>query len=128
MLIVLVVPHPLSITVPLLPLTVYGIPLVPDTVFDVGVTLVIPPPRVARMAVDDWRLRSTPVSGVAVAWTLTSRGVTEAILGTRSADQIEGWIDAATLLLSCANSGEIATAIGRTGAGYGPQLPGALAA
>jgi aryl-alcohol dehydrogenase-like predicted oxidoreductase len=65
---------------------------------------------------------------VAVAWTLTSRGVAGAIVGASSADQIEGWIDAATLVLSRANLGEVVTAIGRTGAGDRPQLPAALAA
>jgi aryl-alcohol dehydrogenase-like predicted oxidoreductase len=67
-------------------------------------------------------------SAVAVAWTLTSRGVAGAIVGASSADQIEGWIDAATLVLSRANLGEVVTAIGRTGAGDRPQLPAALAA
>lgn len=85
-------------------------------------------PGVARIAAGDAELRSTTVSDVAVAWTLTSRGVAEAILGAGSADQIEGWIDAATLLLSRANPGEIATAIGLAGAGHALQLPAALAA
>jgi aryl-alcohol dehydrogenase-like predicted oxidoreductase len=67
-------------------------------------------------------------SAVAVAWTLTSRGVAGAIVGASSADQIEGWIDAVTLVLSRANLGEIVTAIGRTGAGHRPQLPATLAA
>jgi aryl-alcohol dehydrogenase-like predicted oxidoreductase len=66
-------------------------------------------------------------SAVAVAWTLESRGVAGAIVGASSADQIESWIDAATLVLSRANLGEIATAVGRTGTGHRPQLPSALA-
>jgi aryl-alcohol dehydrogenase-like predicted oxidoreductase len=70
----------------------------------------------------------TTASPVAVAWTLTSRGVAGAIVGASSADQIEGWIDAVTLVLSRANLGEIVTAIGRTGAGHRPQLPATLAA
>ena len=69
-----------------------------------------------------------PASAVAVTWTLTSRGVAGAIVGAGSADQIEGWVDAVTLVLSRANLGEIVTAIGRTGAGHGPQLPSVLAA
>jgi aryl-alcohol dehydrogenase-like predicted oxidoreductase len=71
---------------------------------------------------------TTPASAVAVTWTLTSRGVAGAIVGAGSADQIEGWVDAVTLVLGRANLGEIVTAIGRTGAGHGPQLPAALAA
>jgi aryl-alcohol dehydrogenase-like predicted oxidoreductase len=71
---------------------------------------------------------TTPASAVVAAWTLTSRGVAGAIVGAGSADQIEGWIDAATLVLNRANLGEIATAIGRTGARRGPQIPAVLAA
>jgi hypothetical protein len=58
--------------------------------------------RVAGMAADDWRLRS--------------------------ADQISGWIDAATLILTNTDLDEIAAAIARTGAGHGPPIPTALAA
>jgi aryl-alcohol dehydrogenase-like predicted oxidoreductase len=71
---------------------------------------------------------TTPASAVVAAWTLTSRGVAGAIVGAGSSDQIDGWIDAATLVLSRANLGEIVTAIGRTGARHGPQLPAVLAA
>jgi aryl-alcohol dehydrogenase-like predicted oxidoreductase len=67
-------------------------------------------------------------SAVVVAWTLTSPGVAGAIVGAGSAEKIEGWIDAATLVLSRANMGEIVTAIGRTGTGNRPQLPAVLAA
>jgi aryl-alcohol dehydrogenase-like predicted oxidoreductase len=69
-----------------------------------------------------------PASAVAVTWTLTSRGVAGAIVGAGSADQIAGWVDAVTLVLSRANLGEIVMAIGRTGARHGPQLSAALAA
>ncbi|MDB4884527.1 MAG: putative aldo/keto reductase [Gemmatimonadetes bacterium] len=112
------------------------------------------PARVARMAKDDWRRSSadfqspqlernialrnaldpvadrhdTSVSAVAIAWTLAWRGITGAIVGARSADQIEGWIDAAKLTLTRADLVEIATAIERTGAGRGPQVPATLAA
>jgi aryl-alcohol dehydrogenase-like predicted oxidoreductase len=71
---------------------------------------------------------TTPASVVVAAWTLTSRGVAGAIVGAGSSDQIDGWIDAATLVLSRANLGEIATAIGRAGARRGPQIPAVLAA
>lgn len=67
-------------------------------------------------------------SAVAIAWTLTARGVVEAIVGAGAADQIESWIDAVTLVLTRANLGEIVTAIGRTGAGHSAQLPATLAA
>jgi aryl-alcohol dehydrogenase-like predicted oxidoreductase len=69
-----------------------------------------------------------PASAVAVAWTLTSRGVAGTIVGAGWSDQIDGWVDAATLVLSRANLGEIVTAIGRTGTHRGPELPAVLAA
>jgi hypothetical protein len=49
-------------------------------------------------------------------------------IDTAAVDQVDGWIDAATLVLSSADLHDIATAIADTGAGHGPQLPAALAA
>jgi len=65
----------------------------------------------------------TTVSAVAVAWTLAWRGVSGAIVGARSASQVDGWIDAATLELTRDDLREIAAVIERTGAGSGPSLP-----
>ncbi|PYO99049.1 MAG: aldo/keto reductase [Gemmatimonadetes bacterium] len=105
--------------------------------------------RVVGLAPDDWRRRSpqfqqpalsrnlalrdalkpiarrhgTTVSAVAVAWTLAWPGVTGAIVGARTAAQVDGWIGAATLALTAADLDEIATAITRTGAGTGPTRP-----
>jgi aryl-alcohol dehydrogenase-like predicted oxidoreductase len=105
--------------------------------------------RVARMANDDWRRRSpefnlpnlnrnlalrddlkkiakrygTSVSSVAIAWTLSWPGVTAAIVGARSPEQVEGWIDASNLELSPTDLDEIAEAINRRGAGTGPSAP-----
>jgi aryl-alcohol dehydrogenase-like predicted oxidoreductase len=105
--------------------------------------------RVRKLAADDWRRRAsdfqqpnlgknlalrdalrpisqrhdTTVSAVAVAWTLAWPGVTGAIVGARSPQQIDGWIRAATLELSAADLDEIASAIARTGAGAGPTQP-----
>jgi aryl-alcohol dehydrogenase-like predicted oxidoreductase len=105
--------------------------------------------RVKKMAADDWRPRSpnfqtpklernialrdalipiarrhnTTVSSVAVAWTLIWPGVTGAIVGARSAEQVDGWIGAATLTLTAQDLDEIALAIERTGAGTGPTRP-----
>jgi aryl-alcohol dehydrogenase-like predicted oxidoreductase len=105
--------------------------------------------RVSAFAADDWRRRSaefqhpklgrnlalrdalqpiarryhTTVSAVAVAWVLAWPGVTGAIVGARSADQVDGWIGAATLDLTTADLNSIATAIARTGAGGGPLRP-----
>jgi len=110
--------------------------------------------RVAALAPDDWRRRATEfkepnlsrnlalrdalrpiarrygatVSAVAVAWTLGWPGVTGAIVGARSAEQVDGWIRAATLELSAEDLEEIASAIARTKAGAGPAKPtGAVA-
>jgi aryl-alcohol dehydrogenase-like predicted oxidoreductase len=106
--------------------------------------------RVRRMAGDDWRrhasefqfprlernltlrdaLRpiaarlSTTVAAVAIGWVLAWSGVTGAIVGARSATQVDGWIGGATLSLSHADLEEIAAAIARTGAGKGPTRPG----
>src|SRR5437016_368454 len=105
--------------------------------------------RVAALAPDDWRRRSpqfqqpalgknlalrdalkpiarrhgTTVSAVAVAWTLAWPGVSGAIVGARTAAQVDGWIGAATLELTAADLDEIAAAITRTGAGTGPTRP-----
>ena len=70
----------------------------------------------------------TTVSAVAVAWTLAWEGVTGAIVGARSANQIDGWIDAATLDLTGADLAEIDAALRRVGAGHGPTRPALLAA
>jgi aryl-alcohol dehydrogenase-like predicted oxidoreductase len=105
--------------------------------------------RVARMADDDWRRRSpefnspnlernvalrdalrpiaqrhgTSASSVAIAWTLSWPGVTAAIVGARSPEQVDGWIDAGNLELTQDDLDEIAEAIRRTGAGSGPASP-----
>ena len=105
--------------------------------------------RIAGLADDDWRRRSpefqpprlarnlalrdalrpvarrhgATVSAVAVAWTLAWPGVSGAIVGARSARQVEGWIGAAALQLTAADLDEIAAAIERTGAGAGPTRP-----
>jgi aryl-alcohol dehydrogenase-like predicted oxidoreductase len=105
--------------------------------------------RIDALAEDDWRRRSpefkpprlnrnlalrdalrpiaerhgTPVSAVAIAWTLAWPGVTAAIVGARAPEQVDGWIGAATLELTLADLDEIAQAIGQAGAGSGPALP-----
>jgi aryl-alcohol dehydrogenase-like predicted oxidoreductase len=105
--------------------------------------------RVARMPQDDWRRRSpefnrpnlnrnlalrdalrpiaqrhgTSVSSVAIAWVLSWPGVTGAIVGARSPEQVDGWIGAANLELTPADLEEIMRAIERTLAGTGPSAP-----
>lgn len=107
--------------------------------------------RIDGMAADDWRrggaefqsprlernlalrdaLRSvasrhgSTVAAVAIAWVLAWPGITGAIVGARSAAQVDGWIGGASLTLSPAELDEIAAAITRTGAGKGPNRPGA---
>lgn len=107
------------------------------------------PERVARFAADDWRRRGeqfqepalsrnlalrdalapvarrhgTTIAAVAVSWTLAWPGISGAIVGARSAEQVDGWIGAATLTLTPADLDEIAAAIRRTGAGAGPDRP-----
>jgi len=105
--------------------------------------------RIARMADDDWRkngpyfqepalsrnlqLRDslrpiakqhgTTVSSIAVAWTLAWPGVTGAIVGARSAAQVDGWIGAGRIELGARDLEEIAGAIERSQAGSGPIRP-----
>jgi aryl-alcohol dehydrogenase-like predicted oxidoreductase len=105
--------------------------------------------RVKTMADDDWRKKSanfqtprleknitlrdalkpiarrhnTSVGAVAVAWTLAWPAVTGAIVGARSAEQVDGWIDAATLVLTAGDLEEIASAITRLDVGSGPTRP-----
>ena len=55
------------------------------------------------------RLRSAQASA-AVAWTLGFRGVTGAIVGARSPEQIDGWIDGASLELTPEDYAEVASA------------------
>jgi len=105
--------------------------------------------RVAAMPADDWRRRAphfqepnlsrnlalrdalgpiaakrgVNVGAIAVAWTLAWPGVTGAIVGARSPEQVDGWIAAAGLELDAGELTEIAGALERTGAGFGPLRP-----
>ncbi len=105
--------------------------------------------RAASLPANDWRSRDAEFNGlalrrnlrlaeamrdvadrrgvtpgaVAVAWTLAWPGVTGAIVGARSANQVDGWLDAATLTLTHSELDEIAAAIDRTGVGTGPSRP-----
>jgi len=105
--------------------------------------------RARNLPKDDWRSRSPEFSGghlkrnlelaaslkpvadrhdtttaaVALAWTLAWRGVSGAIVGARSPQQVDGWIGAATLELTPRDLDDIAAAIRRTAAGTGPAAP-----
>ena len=105
--------------------------------------------RVEQMASDDWRrgnvefqeprlsrnlrlrdaLRpvaarhAVSVAAVAVAWTLSFRGVSGTIVGARSREQVDGWIGAGNLTLEPRDLAEIALALERTRAGAGPRRP-----
>jgi aryl-alcohol dehydrogenase-like predicted oxidoreductase len=101
--------------------------------------------RVSSLADDDWRRHApefeeprlgrnlhlrdalapianrhdTSVSSIAIAWTLASPGVTGAIVGARTPKQVDGWIGAASIVLTPQDLDDIASAIQRTGAGIG---------
>lgn len=105
--------------------------------------------RIASLPQDDWRRRSpdfkpprlgrnlelrnalrpiaqrhgATVSAVAIAWTLAWPGVTGAIVGARSPDQVDGWVGAAALELTLDDLDQIALAVAHAGAGAGPALP-----
>jgi aryl-alcohol dehydrogenase-like predicted oxidoreductase len=104
--------------------------------------------RVERMAAEDWRRRNpefreplvsrnlalrdalkpiasrhgVSVGAVAVAWTLSWPGVSGAIVGARSPEQVDGWIAAGNLTLEVRDLAEIAAALERTRAGSGPPF------
>jgi aryl-alcohol dehydrogenase-like predicted oxidoreductase len=102
--------------------------------------------RVEKLAPGDWRRRSpefqpprlqanlalrdalrpiaakrgVSVGALAVAWTLAWPGVSGAIVGARSPEQVDGWIGAASLKLDAGDLDAVAAAIKRSGAGSGP--------
>jgi aryl-alcohol dehydrogenase-like predicted oxidoreductase len=63
----------------------------------------------------------TTPAAVAVAWTLGWPGVSGAIVGARSPEQVDGWIGAADLELDDADVEAVRNAVQRTGAGAGPD-------
>jgi len=63
------------------------------------------------------------VGVLAIAWVLAWPAVTGAIVGARSAEQVDGWIGAAKVRLSESELDEIAAIIAATGAGEGPARP-----
>jgi aryl-alcohol dehydrogenase-like predicted oxidoreductase len=63
---------------------------------------------------------SRSVSAVAIAWVLAWPGVTGAIVGARTPAQVDGWIGAASVVLTPQDLDEIAASIQRTKAGAGP--------
>lgn len=105
--------------------------------------------RVGSLATDDWRRRGaqfqqpnlgrnlalrdslrglaeeygTSVAAIAIAWVLAWPGVTGAIVGARSPEQVDAWIGAASLELKPEDMDEIADAMAETGAGNGPINP-----
>ncbi len=105
--------------------------------------------RVSSLAEDDWRRRSADfrppaigrnlglrdalrpiarrhgasVSSIAIAWDLSWPGVTAAIVGARTPEQVDGWIGGASVQLTPEDLDEIASAIERTQAGSGPARP-----
>lgn len=62
-------------------------------------------------------------AAVAIAWTLAWPGVTGAIVGARSAAQVDAVLGAAELELDSDDMADIAHAIELTGAGFGPLRP-----
>ena len=87
------------------------------------------PPRFAKNLAlrDALRPLSTrhgvSVGEIAIAWVLAWPAVTGAIVGARSAAQVDGWIGAASLELSSSDLDEVAAAIQASGAGEGPLCP-----
>jgi aryl-alcohol dehydrogenase-like predicted oxidoreductase len=66
------------------------------------------------------RRHDVSVAAIAVAWTLSWPGVSGAIVGGRSPEQVAGWVGASGLQLTDADLDEITAAVESTGAGQGP--------
>ncbi len=105
--------------------------------------------RSAALPKDDWRSRSPDFTGdglarnlqvaaalqpvaekhgvsqaaAAVAWTLAWPGVTGAIVGARTAAQVNGWVAAGSLTLDADDLAAVGQAISASGAGEGPAAP-----
>jgi aryl-alcohol dehydrogenase-like predicted oxidoreductase len=87
-----------------------------------------PPKLQANLALRDALLpiaarHGVSAGAVAIAWTLAWPGMSGAIVGARSPEQVDGWITAASLTLDPADLVAIAAALARTGAGAGPTRP-----
>lgn len=102
--------------------------------------------RVQQLPADDWRSRHPDFSGdrlrqnlqvttalatvaerhdistgaAAIAWVLGFRGVSGAIVGARTPEQIDGWLGAGAVDLSLDDIALVAGAIQESGAGSGP--------
>jgi aryl-alcohol dehydrogenase-like predicted oxidoreductase len=63
------------------------------------------------------------VAAVAITWVLSWTGVTGAIVGSRSPDQVDGWIGAGAFSLTDADLDEIEGALIELGIGMGPTRP-----
>ncbi|MFC3996982.1 aldo/keto reductase [Nocardiopsis sediminis] len=104
--------------------------------------------RIATLAEDDWRRNSpdftdhldrnlevaealrtvaerhgTTVGSAAIAWALAWPGVTAAIVGARTPEQVDGWAGADRVTLSPEDIATVATVLKTTGAGKGPITP-----
>ncbi len=66
------------------------------------------------------RQRATSTAAIAISWVLGWPGVTAAIVGGRRPEQVDGWLGAAHIELSPAETAQVAAEIERTGAGTGP--------
>jgi len=106
--------------------------------------------RSAALPKDDWRSRSPDFTGdglarnlqvaaalrpvaekhgvsqaaASVAWTLAWPGVTGAIVGARTAEQVDGWVAAGALTLDADDMAALGQVIAASGAGEGPAVPG----
>jgi aryl-alcohol dehydrogenase-like predicted oxidoreductase len=73
---------------------------------------------VARLRAVADRIGASPAT-LAIAWTLSVPGVTGAIVGARSPEQVEGWLEAADISLSSDDLAAIESAVAESGAGEG---------
>lgn len=63
------------------------------------------------------------MAALSLAWALAFHGVTGAIVGARTPEQVEGWLEGAELVPDEVDPDEIAIEIRRSGLGAGPARP-----
>jgi aryl-alcohol dehydrogenase-like predicted oxidoreductase len=79
--------------------------------------------RLARLLEEIGQQHGVSPGAVAIAWTLGWPGVTGAIAGARSPEQVDGWIAGADLDLSAEDYRALAGLIEQASIGSGPTLP-----
>jgi aryl-alcohol dehydrogenase-like predicted oxidoreductase len=79
--------------------------------------------RIAEVFAEIGRQRGVTTAAIAVAWTLAFPELTGAIVGARTAEQVDGWAPALWIELTAGELDAVAQVIEESGAGAGPSRP-----